>query len=403
MIRHHTDNIICLPQAEQAVTGSSVVESTANNSAFLESEFRYVLFPVIYTVIVVLGFFANVYILFILWCLRGAKAMGEIRIYMTNLTIADLLYVCTLPFWIGYYIRDGNWVYSEFMCQVSGSLYYINTYGSILFLGAISFNRYLAVTRPLDVASSDHRCRGIVVCVVIWLFIVSISIPNMTQKGTHVDSDNFNRCFEGYHNETNDEKRKVAVTHFLIIGMFFVVFSFVVVFNFLIAQALLYQKIPQSEFHSQKVQSSISRKSNRTISTSRKKPRGMKRRALQMLLAVVGVFVLCFLPHHIIQGPWALAVLNITEGWGHMDWDQDTRQSLNDAHQIALALMSLNSIFDPVVYYFATRKFQKLIVAHFKKLVKGEGCSHTVTSHVSLDSRDQSQRLHSIHHEPREE
>ncbi|KAM4543256.1 platelet-activating factor receptor [Odontesthes bonariensis] len=385
--------------AEQAVTGTSVVESTAN-STFLDSKFRYVLFPVIYAIIVVLGFFANIYILFVLWCLRGAKAMGEIRIYMINLTIADVLYVCTLPFWIGYYLHEGNWVYGEFMCQVSGSFYYINTYGSILFLGAISFNRYLAVTRPLDMASSDHRCRGIVVCVVIWTFTVSISIPNMTQKGTHVDSDNFTRCFEGYHNETNDDKRKVAITHFLIIGMFFVVFVLVVVFNVLIAWALLNQKTPQSEFRSKTI---ISRKSNRALSTSCKKPRGMKRRALQMLLAVVGVFVLCFLPHHIIQGPWALAVLNITDGWGHMDWDQDARQSLNDAHQIALALMSLNSIFDPVVYYFATRKFQKLIVTHFKKLVKGESCSHTVTSHVSIDSRDQSQKLHSIHHQPKEE
>ncbi|KAM9707424.1 platelet-activating factor receptor [Menidia menidia] len=389
-----------LVSTQEAVTPNTMENSTLSNVDFLDSPFRYKLFPVIYTLVFILGLISNVYILFVLRCLRGTKAMGEIRIYMTNLTIADLLYVCTLPFWIGYYIRSGDWVYSEIMCQVSGSLYYINTYGSILFLGAISLNRYLAVTRPLNTASSDHRRRGIIVCVIIWLFTVSMSIPNLTQKGTHNDGS-LTRCFEGYHNETNEEKRAVATTHFLIIGLFFVVFFIIVIFNVLMARALVIQKTPTAKFSSQ---TNLSKKSHRTMSTTYERPRGVKRRALKMLLAVVGVFVLCFIPHHIIQGPWALAVLNITEGWGSMDWNLDTRQALNDAHQIALAIMSLNSIFDPVIYYFATKKFRKLIVVHLKKLVKGESiCSHTVNTHISIDSKDQSQRHHSIHPNPNEE
>lgn len=134
--------------------------------------------------------------------------------------------------------------------------------------------------------------------------------------------------------------------------------------------------------------------------SSSQRPRGVKRRALQMLLAVVGVFVLCFLPHHIVQGPWTLAVLQIEQGWGHVEWGRQTRQALNDAHQITLLLMGLNCILDPVVYCFATRKFRKFIMAHVRKLRKGDGCSQTVTSQLSMDSRNQSQRLQSEHHEP---
>lgn len=391
-----------LATTEQAgVTGSSDLKSDViDNSTFLDSEFRYVLFPVVYSIVFVLGLFANVYVLFVLRCLREARAMGEIRIYMTNLTIADLLFVCALPFWIGYYSRQGHWVYGDFMCRLTGSFFFINTYGTILFLGAISVNRYWAVTRPLDVASSDRRRRGIVVCVVIWAFTLAMAIPHLASPGTHTDSDNFTRCFEGYQNETNFQKRVVAATHFAIIGMFFVLFFLVVVCNFLIARALLSQKSPQSELQSATI---ISRKSHRTLSSSVKKPRGVKRRALQMLWAVVGVFVLCFLPHHVLQGLWALAVLQITEGWGHVGWDQSTRQALNDAHQITLVLMGLNCILDPVVYYFATRKFRRFIMAHLKKFVKGEGCSNTVSSQVSMDSRNQSQKLQSEHPQPRED
>lgn len=360
-----------------------------NSTEFLDSEFRYMLFPVAYSIFFLMGFIANVYVLFVLRCLRQAKAMGEIRIYMTNLTIADLLFVCALPFWISYYSRRGDWVFRDFMCQLTGSLFFINTYVTILFLGAISLNRYWAVTQPLDAASSDHRRRGIIVSIVIWLFTVSMAIPNLTSPGINLTSGK-TQCFEGYHNETDYQKRKVAITHFLIIALFFLVFFLVVVCNFLIARALLSQHTPQSKFRSDTI---ISKKSNRTMSSSSKRPRGVKRRALQMLLAVVGVFVLCFLPHHIVQGPWVLAVLQITEGWGHVGWYQDTRQLLNDAHQVTLVLMGLNCVLDPVVYFFATRRFRRFIKDHFKKFSRGEACSYTASTQISMDGRNQSQRL----------
>uniref|UniRef100_A0A4W6EQ09 Platelet-activating factor receptor n=1 Tax=Lates calcarifer TaxID=8187 RepID=A0A4W6EQ09_LATCA len=308
--------------------------------SFHKCQFRYVLFPVAYGIIFILGLFANLYVLFVLQSLREAKAMGEIRIYMTNLTIADLLFVCALPFWVGYYSRHGNWVYTDFMCRLTGSLFFINTYCSILFLGAISVNRYWAVTRPLDAASSDHRRRGIIVCIVIWALTVAMAVPFLVSPGTNTDENNNTRCFEGYQSETDVQKKTVAAFHFAIIAMFFVIFFLVVVCNSLI--------------------------SHRTMSSAAQRPRGVKRRALQMLLAVVGVFSLCFLPHHVIQGFWTLAVLQIKNGWGHVDWDQDTLQMLNDAHQITLLLMGLNCILDPVVYFFATRKFRRFIVSHIK-------------------------------------
>lgn len=393
-------NMFCLPQMEMLTptTKQAVRNSTDNNdSVFLDSEFRYVLFPVVYGIILVLGAIANTYVLFVLRSLREAKTMGEIRIYMTNLTIADLLFVCALPFWVGYYSRNGNWVYTDFMCRLTGSLFFINTYCSVLFLGAISVNRYWAVTRPLDAASSDHRRRGIVISVVIWVMTVLMTVHQLVTPGTNTDMNNITRCFEGYQNTSEPEKKAVAAIHLTIIGAFFVVFFLVVVCNFLIARALLTQNPPQSEFRSATV---LSRKSHLTMSSADNRPRGVKRRALRMLWAVVGVFALCFLPHHVVQGPWTLAVLQINEGWGKVEWDQETRQALNDAHQITLVLMAFNCILDPVVYFFATRKFRRFIMTHLKKFGRGEGCSQTAVSQLSMDSRNQSQRLQCERQQP---
>uniref|UniRef100_A0A3B4BGG9 Platelet-activating factor receptor n=1 Tax=Periophthalmus magnuspinnatus TaxID=409849 RepID=A0A3B4BGG9_9GOBI len=350
-----------LPSTLGPTEPTALTPLPANDSSFLDSEFRYVLFPPVYGLIFILGLLANIYVLFVIRCLREAKAMGEIRIYMTNLTIADLLFVSALPFWVDYYSRHGDWIYSDFMCRLTGSLFFINTYSSILFLGAISVNRYWAVARPLDAVSSDRRCRGIVICVLIWLAIVGMSIPYLLSPGTNMDSNGKTRCFEGYQDQTDSQKKTVAATHFGIIGMFFVMFVLVIVCNLLIVQNLLTQNP------------------------------GVKRRATQMLLAVVGVFILCFLPHHVVQGPWVLAVLQIQDGWGHVDWSGNTLQILNDTHQVTLILMGLNCILDPVVYYFATRKFRRFIMENLRRFVKGEGCSNTSTSQLSMDSKHQVQ------------
>ncbi|XP_063353786.1 platelet-activating factor receptor-like [Pelmatolapia mariae] len=363
------------------MTTMSSVESTTINSSeslFLDSPFRYVLIPVFYIVFFILGFISNLYVLFVLRCLHQAKAIKEIHIYMTNLTIADLLFVCALPFWIDYYIREGDWVYKD-MCQVTGTFFFINTYGTILFLAAISISRCWAVTRPLDAASSDRRIRGIIVCICIWVFVLAMSVPFLVSPENNENSKNNTdkrRCFEGYQNESKEKKKTLAVIHFLIIGLFFVVFLLIVICNILIARVLIYKNSPQS-----KIQSSETESKTPNVMSTFKQLAGVKRRALQMLLAVVGVFVLCFLPHHIVQGPWVLAVLEIVK------YSEATRQSLSDAHQITLVLMGLNCILDPVVYYFATGTFRGLIKAHFKKLIT---FTQTQSYHLNSGSKSES-------------
>ncbi|XP_062379703.1 platelet-activating factor receptor [Sardina pilchardus] len=349
--------------------------TSSNTSTFLDSEFRYSLFTLFYGIVFVLGLSANTYVLYVLHHLRDARAVNEVRIYMTNLTVADLLFVAALPFWIGYYARRGNWVYGDGMCRITGSLFFINTYCSILFLTVISINRYWAVTRPLEAAKSDHWRRGVCVSVGIWACTLSATIPYLVTPGTQVDGD-VSRCLEGYQNETHDKRINVAITHFVIIALFFVVFLLVVVCNVLIAKALLTQPLIKER---SVVQSTSGGGSSRT------QPGGTKRRAVRMLCAVVTVFAVCFLPHHVVQGPWTLVVLQLDDGWS-----QSTRQRLNDAHQVTYMLMGLNCLLDPVVYCFATRKFRQYIMSHFGRFSRVRGCQKTVTTNISMANQNQS-------------
>ncbi|KAF4083633.1 hypothetical protein AMELA_G00119010 [Ameiurus melas] len=346
----------------------------SQNNTFLDSEFRYTLFPAFYGVVFIIGVVANVYVLYVLHHMRDSRAMNEIRIYMTNLTVADLLFVCVLPFWISYYCHKGNWIYSEALCSISGSLFFVNTYCSVLFLTVISVNRYWAVTQPLVAASTDCWKRGVIISVVVWVITLAAAASQLATPGIQEDKDavggSISRCFEGYQNNNTKSNIPVVVIHFIIIGLFFIVFLLVVLCNVRIACTLLAQPISQPRH-----------------STGRR-PQGTKRRALRMLCAVVGVFVVCFVPHHVVQGPWTLAVLNMT------DWSEETQQFLNDAHQITLLLMGLNCILDPIVYCFSTRKFRMYIQGHLKKVKQGKNCSnHTSTTGVSVKIRNQCEQL----------
>lgn len=352
-------------------TPTTVFVTVANNSTtneFIDSAFRYTLFPIFYGLVFALGLIANCYALYVLHHMRESKAMNEIRIYMTNLTVADLLFVSVLPFWIGYYMNYGDWKYSDPLCRVAGTFFFINTYGSILFLTVISISRYWAVTRPLVAASSDCWKRGAIVSAFIWIVTLAAAVIQLTQPGIQKDKD-ISRCFEGYQNKDDSDKYTVAVTHFIIIGLFFLVFLMVIVCNILIARALLKQSISQPR------------------ASTGTRPSGTKRRALRMLCAVIGVFVICFLPHHVVQGPWALSVLHLRK-----DWNKKTHQSLNDAHQITLMLMGLNCLLDPLVYCFATTKFRKYIQNHYTKVRHNKNCSrNTLSTAMSLKSRHQSE------------
>uniref|UniRef100_W5NP24 Platelet-activating factor receptor n=3 Tax=Lepisosteus oculatus TaxID=7918 RepID=W5NP24_LEPOC len=331
---------------------------STNLSNPVDSSFRYTLFPIFYSLVFFMGLICNSYVLWVFNKMHQSRGMNEIKIYMINLVVADLLFVAALPLWIVYYHKNGNWIFPEFLCTLSGTMFFINTYCSIAFLAVISFNRYRAVTRPLEAASSDQRKRGIIVSGIIWVLNLCCAGPYLFDTHVHKIDEDYYRCYEGYNKTDYEANKKVATIHFLIIALFFFIFLLVIICNLLIIRTLLSQPVPQQN----------SRKT------------GVKQRALWMVCAVLGVFIICFVPHHIIQGPWTLAILNL---W---TTSQDVKQRLNDAHQITLCLMGLNCLLDPIVYCFATRKFKIHLMMRLKMFKESRKCSrYTSDMGVSME------------------
>ncbi|XP_059996851.1 platelet-activating factor receptor isoform X1 [Lagenorhynchus albirostris] len=320
----------------------------ANDSSRVDSEFRYTLFPIFYSIIFVLGVLANSYVLWVFAHLYPSKKFNEIKIFMVNLTMADLLFLVTLPLWILYYYNEGNWILPEFLCNLAGCFFFINTYCSVAFLAVITYNRFQAVTQPIKTVQVTTRKRGILLSLIIWVAIVvaasyylildsTNTVPNKTGSG------NITRCFEHY----KKGSIPVLIIHVFLVFSFFLVFLIILFCNLVIIVTLLTQPMQMQR--------------NAEI----------KCRALWMVCTVLAVFIICFVPHHIVQLPWTLAELDFQKSNSH--------QAINDAHQITLCLLSTNCVLDPIIYCFLTKKFRKHLTEKFYSMRSSRKCSRLTT------------------------
>ncbi|ELV12552.1 Platelet-activating factor receptor [Tupaia chinensis] len=267
---------------------------------------------------------------------------------MVNLTVADLLFLVTLPLWVIYYYNRGDWLLPKFLCNLAGCFFFINTYCSVAFLGVITFNRFQAVTRPIKTAQATTRKRGIYLSLVIWVAIVAAASYFLVLDSTNTvrgrpGPGNVTRCFEHY----EQGSMPVLIIHIFIVLSFFVVFLVILLCNLVIIRTLLAQPVQQ--------------------------PRNaaVRRRALWMVCAVLAVFVICFVPHHLVQLPWTLAELGYRSGRFH--------QAINDAHQVTLCLLSANCVLDPVIYCFLTKKFRRHLTERLYSMRSGRKCSRATT------------------------
>ncbi|XP_062911260.1 platelet-activating factor receptor-like [Mobula hypostoma] len=306
-----------------------------NDKLYQSSAFTPRFFVVIYSLLFIIGLPENIVACFYLLYNKANKRLTEVKIYMINLTLADLMFVVFLPVWVDYYNNGRNWRLSDRACGFFGSLFYINTYSTLCFLSLISFSRYLAVSRPLKTAQTKQVVRAVILTAVIWTGTLGASIPILITNSNHTNKrpDSKTSCFENYCSDNESERSRLLIIHSIMALTFAVTFGVVIANYILILRKLLIDKVALSL------------------------PQGkLKKRASRMVLMVLVIYSLCFLPYHIIQLPWVVYVLNFTK-----PGDGTFRKSFNDVHHVTLGLMCINCVLDPIVYCFLTEDFRQYL------------------------------------------
>ncbi|XP_013011705.1 G-protein coupled receptor 20 isoform X2 [Cavia porcellus] len=258
---------------------------------------------VVHSVIFLVGLVLNGLALYVFCCRTQAKTPSVI--YTINLVVTDLLVGLSLPTrFVVFYSARGC-----LRCAFPHVLgYFLNMHCSILFLTCICVDRYLAIVQPDGSRRWRQPACARAVCTFVWLAAgaVTLSVLGVTTGGQPCC-----RIFA------------LTVLEFLLPLLVISVFTGRIVCA-LSRPGLLRQG------------------------------RQRRVRAMQLLLTVLVIFLVCFTPFHARQVAIAL-------------WPNLPHHSSLVIYHVAVTLSSLNSCMDPIVYCFVTSSFQATVRGLFHR------------------------------------
>ncbi|XP_006868887.1 PREDICTED: c-X-C chemokine receptor type 6 [Chrysochloris asiatica] len=281
-------------------------------------QFRKFFLPCMYLMVFICGLVGNFLVLVIYIFYHKLKSITDL--FLMNLPLADLVFVCTLPFWA--YASIHGWVFGKPMCKILLGIYTLNFYTSMLILTCITVDRFIAVVQATQAYNQQAKRMiwGKVTCVGIWVAALLVSLPQIIYG--HVVSRDEIIC------EYEDEKISTTVlASQMTLGFFLPLLTMIVCYSVIIKTLL----------HAHSFQ---------------------KHKSLRIIFLVVAAFLLT-------QTPFNLVKLILSTSWEY--------RTMTRFHYVIIvteAIAYLRACLNPVLYAFVGLKFRK----NFRKFVKDMGC-----------------------------
>ncbi|XP_064374539.1 P2Y purinoceptor 4 isoform X2 [Dromaius novaehollandiae] len=297
--------------------------AAAEEKCVFNEEFKFILLPISYAFVFVVGLLLNSWALWIF--VSRMRPWNATTTYMFNLAVSDTLYVLSLPTLVYYYADRNNWPFGEGLCKIVRFLFYANLYSSILFLTCISVHRYMGICHPIRSLKWAKTKHARLVCTGVWLVVTVCLIPNLVFV-TISSSDNSTICHDT--TKPKDFDHYVHYSSSIMALLFGVPFMVIVV-----CYCLMAKKLCKSSFSS----------------PSPRMP-SYKKRSIKMIIIVLTVFAICFVPFHITR------TLYYTSRYFQADCR--TLNIINFTYKITRPLASINSCLDPILYFMAGDKYR---------------------------------------------
>ncbi|XP_075965479.1 C-X-C chemokine receptor type 4b [Anarhichas minor] len=141
----------------------------------LSNNFNKIFLPTVYGIIFILGIIGNGLVVVVMGYQKKVKTMTDK--YRLHLSVADLLFVLTLPFWAVDAVK--TWYFGQFLCVSVHMIYTVNLYSSVLILAFISLDRYLAVVRATNSQATRKLLASKVIYVGVWLPAAVLTVPDL--------------------------------------------------------------------------------------------------------------------------------------------------------------------------------------------------------------------------------
>ncbi|NP_001121533.1 galanin receptor type 1-like [Gallus gallus] len=284
-----------------------------------------VIVPVLFGLIFLLGMVGNTIVLVILVRVRpgGRSSCSTTNIFILNLSIADFSFLLfCVPFQATIYSLP-EWIFGAFFCKWVHYLAMATMLVSIFTLVAMSVDRYIAVVHAKHSSDIRSKRNAVLGVGVIWLLSLLIAIPvaqHQALMSGHQQAPNSSFCWENWaEGSTAKQTYKVMI---LLVG-------------YLLPLVLITCCYAKVLHHLHTKVKNISKKSERS-----------KKKTAQTVLLVVAVFLLSWLPHHIIT-MWA--------EFGHFPLNNISFTFRIISHCLAYG----NSCINPILYAFLSENFRK--------------------------------------------
>ncbi|XP_041038899.1 succinate receptor 1-like isoform X1 [Carcharodon carcharias] len=292
--------------------------------------------PTMYGLEFILGFIGNISVIWgYMFCLKEWKCSN---IYLFNLSITDLTFICTLPMLVAYYGRGNKWTFGQVMCILNRYILHTNMYTSILFLCCISFDRYLLVMRPLQLHSFQKKWNAVIVCLGIWIFVTLELVPIFTflqiNTDNSTDHESILRCLD--YASSGDASRNLIYSLYLTVFGFLAPLSVMLFFYIQTVRGL--RKIQQQRT---KIQV--------------EKP-------LKLVILAIVIFLVFFTPYHIMRN------VRIASRIENNRMSECGKLVVKAVYAITRPIAFLNSITNPIFYFMLGDKFRELFFNKLKSI-----------------------------------
>lgn len=290
-----------------------------NSSCRFDEEFKYILLPVSYSFVFVVGLVLNSMALWMF--IRNMRPWNTSTVFMFHLALSDFLYVLSLPTLIYYYANRSHWPFGVAACKVVRFLFYANLYCSILFLTCISVHRYLGICHPIKARTLVKSRHAHMVCSLVWVLVTVCLVPNLIFVTTS-QRDNDTLCHDTTSQGAFEEY--VDYSSVIMVLLFGIPFLIIMVCYCQMAQTLCQPRQGLS--------------ASQQSSSSRQK-------SIKLIIVVLVVFVVCFLPFHITRTLYYTSRV--------LDLNCEFLNIVNFTYKITRPLASVNSCIDPILYFLA--------------------------------------------------
>ncbi|KAJ8009336.1 hypothetical protein DPEC_G00087830 [Dallia pectoralis] len=285
------------------------------------------------------------------FCLQK-KPCTVADVYLGNLAAADLAMVSCLPFWASTIANSYHWAFGQLLCKLVNVSISMNYYCSVFFLVLVSADRYLALVKPLYQSRLRRTVCAKRICLGIWVFGFLLSLPTLVfRRVKYVAKASVTACYLDFPHPDWQIQRNIT--------------------NNVVGFLLPVKAVAYCSRHIV-----VALRDGQLRKTSMVRS---ERKATQLVLTVLAVFLICWTPFQVVSFLDTLDYFQVTPGclWGHI---------LDICLQLSTYLAYANSTINPFLYVLVGRHFRKRAREVFGTMLLNRRFTHKSFLTVNLTS-----------------